>query len=116
MQFLPEGTSRFTQIIRDGSYYVDKTAYISRLESLGRNFLFFVRPRRFGKSIFISMLKTYYDMRYRDQFAHHFKGTYKISPLNFTSLVKLLSLSGSRIFPMTLTSPSAKAPAQKNWH
>ena len=57
---IPYGVSDFTSVIRDNLYYVDKTRFIPELENQARN-LFFIRPRRFGKSLFINMLRTYYD-------------------------------------------------------
>ena len=64
---VPYGVSDFRIVRRDDMYYVDKTMYLPRLESEARN-LFFIRPRRFGKSIFINMLHAYYDVRLKDQF------------------------------------------------
>ncbi len=64
---LPYGVSDFMVVRRDDLYYVDKTMYLPRLEDEAR-FLFFIRPRRFGKSIFISMLHAYYDVRFKDEF------------------------------------------------
>lgn len=52
-------------------YYVDKTMYIPLLEEEADN-LFFIRPRRFGKSIFLSMLHAYYDCRTKDKFQQWF--------------------------------------------
>ena len=57
---IPYGVSDFITVIKDNLYYVDKTMYIPELENQARN-LFFIRPRRFGKSLFISMLRAYYD-------------------------------------------------------
>ena len=48
---IPYGMTDFESIIRDGYYYVDKTQYIEKVENISR-FFFFVRPRRFGKSLF----------------------------------------------------------------
>ena len=64
---VPYGVSDFITVRRDDLYYVDKTMYLPKLEKETRN-LFFIRPRRFGKSIFISMLHAYYDLRYKDEF------------------------------------------------
>ena len=64
---VPYGVSDFYVLRRDDLYYVDKTMYIPQLEDEAR-YLFFIRPRRFGKSIFISMLHAYYDIRRKDQF------------------------------------------------
>ena len=58
---IPYGVFDFKRIRNDGYYYVDKTGYIPILEQAG-SFLFFVRPRRFGKSLMASMLRCYYDL------------------------------------------------------
>lgn len=58
---IPYGFSNYKEI-RTGNYiYVDKTNYIQELESLNSKYLVFLRPRRFGKSLFLSMLHYYYD-------------------------------------------------------
>ncbi len=64
---VPYGVSDFDIVRRDNLYYVDKTMYLPKLESEAR-YLFFIRPRRFGKSVFISMLRAYYDIRKKDKF------------------------------------------------
>lgn len=56
---VPYGVADFTTVIEQNLYYVDKTMFIPELEKQPRN-LFFIRPRRFGKSIFLSMLYSYY--------------------------------------------------------
>ena len=58
---IPYGISNFKQLRRENLYYVDKSQYISKLEQTG-HFLFFIRPRRFGKNLFLNMLCAYYDM------------------------------------------------------
>ena len=68
---IPYGVSDFDIVRRDNLYYVDKTMYLPKLESEAR-FLFFIRPRRFGKSVFISMLRAYYDIRTKDKFQEVF--------------------------------------------
>jgi hypothetical protein len=70
------GKSDFTYMIRANGYYVDKTHYIKELESLGTEYLTFLRPRRFGKSLFISMLEAYYDINTADQFDEIFGELY----------------------------------------
>ena len=57
---VPYGVADFATVIEQNLYYVDKTMFIPELEKQPRN-LFFIRPRRFGKSIFLSMLYSYYD-------------------------------------------------------
>ena len=64
---LPYGMMNFADIRFDNYYYVDKTAFIPLIEQSDR-FFFFIRPRRFGKSLTLSMLQHYYDVRTRDKF------------------------------------------------
>lgn len=64
---IPYGRNDFVQIIEQNNYYVDKTMYLPALEDEAVN-LFFIRPRRFGKSVFISMLQAYYDCSMKDKF------------------------------------------------
>ena len=56
---VPYGVSDFATVMSQNLYYVDKTMFLPELEKQPRN-LFFIRPRRFGKSIFLSMLYSYY--------------------------------------------------------
>ncbi len=55
---IPYGMSDFVKVIEQNNYYVDKTMYLPMLEDEPNN-LFFIRPRRFGKSIFLSMFETF---------------------------------------------------------
>ena len=64
---IPYGVSDFKRLRSEGFYFVDKSAYIRTLELCG-SFLFFVRPRRFGKSLFLNMLRCYYDLAEKDNF------------------------------------------------
>jgi hypothetical protein len=68
---LPLGIADFGRIVREGYYYVDKTMFIPRLE-MASSYLFLVRPRRFGKSLLLSMLKCYYDINLKDRFDEYF--------------------------------------------
>jgi len=55
------GESNFRKIkINNDYFYVDKTGFIEKLENLNESFLIFLRPRRFGKSLFLSTLQYYY--------------------------------------------------------
>ena len=55
----------------EGLYYVDKTQYLAQMEERDR-FIFFVRPRRFGKSLFLSMMECYYDLNRKKDFKKFF--------------------------------------------
>ena len=69
----PYGIADFRRIRREGMVYVDRTTHIRDLENLGST-LVFLRPRRFGKSLWIQTLATYYDLRYKDDFDEIFGG------------------------------------------
>ena len=64
---LPYGMMNFEDIRLDNYYYVDKTSYIPWIEQSDR-FFFFIRPRRFGKSLTLNMLQHYYDVHAKDKF------------------------------------------------
>lgn len=68
---LPLGIADFERMRRQNYYYVDKTMYIPKLE-FASSYLFFVRPRRFGKSLLLSMLRAYYDINLADKFQDYF--------------------------------------------
>lgn len=76
MKKIPYGISSFETIKTEGYYFVDKTMFIEKIENLGGRYLFFLRPRRFGKSLFISMLEHYYDINGAGQFDQLFGDTY----------------------------------------
>ncbi len=69
----PYGIADFYAIRRDGMVYVDRTPYLREVERLGR-ILVFLRPRRFGKSLWLQTLATYYDLRYAERFDEIFGG------------------------------------------
>lgn len=64
---IPYGESNFKKVIEEGFVYIDKTGYIPKLEVAGSH-IFLLRPRRFGKSLFLSMLEYYYDVARKDEF------------------------------------------------
>ena len=72
---MPYGIADFKQIRNENLYFVDKTMFFEKMERAG-HFLFLVRPRRFGKSLFLDMLETYYDINEKDNFQELFKGLY----------------------------------------
>ncbi len=75
MRKIPYGESSFKEIIKNDMYYVDKTMYIEKLELLPK-YQFFIRPRRFGKSLFSNMLGRYYDIYEKDNFNYLFRDLY----------------------------------------
>ena len=70
---IPYGVSDFRTIRNEGLYYVDKTEYLAKLEDRDR-FVFYVRPRRFGKSLFLDLLRLYYDRNEKANFEKLFGG------------------------------------------
>ena len=72
---IPYGMMNFVAVRRDDCYYVDKTRYIEEIERANK-FFFFIRPRRFGKSLTMSMLQHYYDVNDADKFDMLYKGLY----------------------------------------
>lgn len=58
---IPYGMQNFEDVIKEDCYFVDKTPFIENIEESNKYF-FFIRPRRFGKSLTISMLENYYDI------------------------------------------------------
>lgn len=68
---IPYGVSYFNEVIDQNFYYVDKTMYLPILEEKAK-YLFMIRPRRFGKSLFVSMMHTYYDLNRRAEFDARF--------------------------------------------
>ena len=94
---IPYGIQDFVQVITQNYYYVDKTMYIPKLEDSHNN-LFCIRPRRFGKSVLLSMLHAYYDCRTKDKFQEWFgdlwigkhptatQGRYQVLYLDFSQM------------------------------
>ena len=76
MKKIPYGISNFETIQTENYYYIDKTKFIEIIENYGSVYHFFLRPRRFGKSLFVSILHYYYDIKAKDQFNTLFGDTY----------------------------------------
>ncbi|MBF0407399.1 MAG: AAA family ATPase [Candidatus Riflebacteria bacterium] len=97
MKRIPYGRSNYKSLIEDGYVYVDKTEYIRKLENLNENYIVFLRPRRFGKSLFISLLEYYYDIRHAESFQKLF-GNFDIgqtpTPLHNSYYILRMSFSG----------------------
>lgn len=72
---IPYGIASYDRIVTKNCYYVDKTMYLAEIENAG-DCLFFIRPRRFGKSLFASVMEGYYDVYYKDRFEEFFKDTW----------------------------------------
>lgn len=76
MKKLPYGISDYEKIIKDNYYYVDKTVNIEKLENLSEPYIMFLRPRKFGKTLFTSTLEHYYDINQKNEFETLFSQTY----------------------------------------
>ena len=72
---IPYGMMNFEDVRKEGCYYVDKTPYIEEVEASNK-FFFYIRPRRFGKSLTLSMLRNYYDVNKEAQFEQLFSELY----------------------------------------
>ncbi len=95
---IPYGMQNFEDVIERDCYYVDKTPFIEDIEESNMYF-FFIRPRRFGKTLTISMLEHYYDINKKDKFESLFgklyigqnptpeRNTYLVMDLNFAMIV-----------------------------
>ncbi len=94
---IPYGMQNFEDVIKEDCYYVDKTPFIEQIEESNKYF-FFIRPRRFGKTLTLSMLENYYDIKKKDKFEEIFgklyigqnptpeHNTYLIIHLNFAEV------------------------------
>lgn len=76
MKKLPYGISDYERIMENDYYYVDKTKYIEALENVSAPYIMFLRPRKFGKTLFTSVLENYYDVKKEDKFEKLFEETY----------------------------------------
>ena len=72
IRLLPYGVSDFETIRKENKYYVDKTMFLPSLEE--NKYQFFLRPRRFGKSLMLNMVAAYYDVAFKDKFEALFSG------------------------------------------
>ena len=94
---IPYGVSDFVDVIVRNQYYVDKTMYLPQLEYEADS-LFFIRPRRFGKSLLISMMRAYYDIsmtsRFQELFGNLWIGSH---PTPLQGKFQVLYLDFSRI-------------------
>ena len=94
---IPYGVSNFVEVVEQNQYYVDKTMYLPMLEEQP-NSLFLIRPRRFGKSIFLSMLRAYYDINQKGAFQKRFGNLWIGShPTPLQGKFQILYLDFSRV-------------------
>ena len=73
---MPYGISNYEKIVNDGYYYVDKTMYLEKLENMPETSIMFLRPRKFGKTLFTSVIENYYDKLKANKFETLYGNTY----------------------------------------
>ena len=94
---IPYGISNFKTLVTEGYYYVDRTEYIALFESFGEKYITFLRPRRFGKSLFISVLQHYYGLEHKQDFYKIFENSaigQQPTPLANTYMTLVFDFSG----------------------
>ena len=96
---IPYGLADYERIITQNYYYIDKTRHLETIEKAGE-YLFFIRPRRFGKSLLLTMMHAYYDIYYKDRFEDFFKGLHVFeNPTGEQNSYLVLKLNFSMIDP-----------------
>jgi hypothetical protein len=96
---IPYGLANYERVVQTNCYYVDKTMYLNTIEEAS-DYLFFIRPRRFGKSLLLSMMEMYYDVHYKDRFEELFKGTWVFDhPTSERGSYLVLSFNFSAVDP-----------------
>lgn len=94
---LPTGVSQFRSIAEEKLYYVDKTMFLPKMEQVS-DFLFFIRPHRFGKSLFLSMVADYYDCENPIGIDEEFQGTWIADhPTDSKGKFQVLTLDFSQV-------------------
>lgn len=76
MRKLPNGISNYEDLVYENRIYIDKTMYIEKMEDLADKTIMFLRPRKFGKTLFTSTLACYYDLKKENEFDKLFANTY----------------------------------------
>ncbi len=96
---IPYGLSSYERIVQKNCYYVDKTPYLKGIEDAG-DYLLFIRPRRFGKTLFVSVMEAYYDVYYKDRFEELFNGTWIVdNPTEERAAYLMLKFNFSMVDP-----------------
>ncbi len=97
---IPYGISSYNTIRHENYYFVDKSRYIPQFEAAGK-FLFLIRPRRFGKSMLLNVLESYYDIARKNEFDLFFDNTYiKDHPTPEKNAHLILKFNFSRVNPL----------------
>jgi hypothetical protein len=96
------GIAGFESLILQNYHYIDRTQYIETIEESGERHIAFLRPRRFGKTLFVNTLEAYYDMRQKSKFAALFGNTYiGKNPTALANTYSILSFDFSGIITST---------------
>ncbi len=99
---IPYGESDFKKLVLEDYFYQDRTIFIRQLEKWNSNYPVFLRPRRFGKSLFISTLHHYYGLEHKDEFQNLFGNLYiGQHPTEAANSYLVLRFEFSRIDPAT---------------
>ncbi len=98
---IPSKSSNYASLIDENSYFVDKTQFIQKLESINDKYIFFLRPRRFGKSLTLSMLEYYYGIQHKERFDELFRQYFigkreNTTPLKNSYYILKFNFSGIR--------------------
>ena len=100
MQNIPYGIANFRKLRLENNLYIDKTRYIELLERKGYNYVLFLRPRRFGKSLWLSTMWHYYDEYYSEEFEQLFGDLYiGKHPTKLRNNYKILSSVRMSFYP-----------------
>lgn len=111
---IPYGVASFKQLRQENSYYVDKTMYLPMLEEIS-NYLFLIRPRRFGKSVFVSMMRAYYNIAKADRFDTLFDGLWiKEHPTPLKNAFQIIYFDFSIVG--TGSNEQELDPMNRNWN
>lgn len=96
---IPYAISSYKTIREENHYYLDKTNFLPKLEAAGR-FLFLIRPRRFGKSSWLTVLESYYDIARAEAFDFFFANTYiGQQPTAAKNVYLILKFNFSQVYP-----------------
>ena len=83
MKKIPIGVDNFKKLITDDYFYIDKTKFIEEIVNDGAEVKLFTRPRRFGKTLNMSMLKTFFDIKEAEENRKLFDNLYIKNSLVF---------------------------------
>ncbi len=68
MKKIPYGIQTIDEIVSEDYFFIDKSKFIEKIENIDEKYVVFLRPRKFGKSLWINIMETYYDISRKDEF------------------------------------------------